>query len=261
MKPMNKSNNRHQSNRQQHNNNRRGGRSNGGGRRPHNNNNNILSKNFESRGPEVKIRGTASHIADKYIAMARDANVSGDPVKAENLLQHAEHYNRIVMAAQAQKEEAAANRMKKNNERREQSNERRTHSSQNERPPQVREKKVAAKPSENVDIATPQPEVEVSSGAAPAFLTKPVAEKPKRTPRRRSPVKAKTTESDADDSKAVSTKDTEAAEEPVKKTAEKKAPARPRRRKKVASAEGDDAPKKVASAKSEKVKPGDVIAG
>lgn len=63
---------------------------------------NPLSRNYESNGPEVKIRGNASHIADKYSALARDALVSGDTITAENYLQHAEHYYRIIMAAQAQ---------------------------------------------------------------------------------------------------------------------------------------------------------------
>jgi hypothetical protein len=57
-----------------------------------------LTRSFESTGPDVKIRGTPSHIAEKYMALARDASSSGDPVLAENYLQHAEHYNRIIMA-------------------------------------------------------------------------------------------------------------------------------------------------------------------
>jgi len=50
----------------------------------------------------VKIRGTASHIYEKYLQLARDSNASGDRVMAENYLQHAEHYFRILAAAQAQ---------------------------------------------------------------------------------------------------------------------------------------------------------------
>jgi hypothetical protein len=50
----------------------------------------------------VKIRGTAAHIAEKYMSLARDAIASGDMVAAESYLQHAEHYNRIIMAAQQQ---------------------------------------------------------------------------------------------------------------------------------------------------------------
>jgi hypothetical protein len=61
-----------------------------------------MSRNYESSGPDVKIRGTAMHIAEKYSSLARDAMSSGDTVAAENYLQHAEHYNRIILAAQAQ---------------------------------------------------------------------------------------------------------------------------------------------------------------
>ncbi len=71
---------------------------NNNGRKPQN----PLARNFELSGPDVKIRGTAAQVAEKYMALARDAASSGDPVLAENYLQHAEHYNRIIMAAQAQ---------------------------------------------------------------------------------------------------------------------------------------------------------------
>jgi hypothetical protein len=63
---------------------------------------NPLTRSYESNGPDVKVRGTAVHVADKYMTLARDALSAGDTVSAENYLQHAEHYNRIVMAAQAQ---------------------------------------------------------------------------------------------------------------------------------------------------------------
>lgn len=63
---------------------------------------NQLNRSYESNGPDVKIRGTASHIADKYVQLARDAQSSGDPIAAENYLQHAEHYYRIVAASQPQ---------------------------------------------------------------------------------------------------------------------------------------------------------------
>jgi hypothetical protein len=63
---------------------------------------NPLTRSFESNGPDVKIRGTPAHIAEKYISLARDAQASGDPVLAENYLQHAEHYNRIIMAFREQ---------------------------------------------------------------------------------------------------------------------------------------------------------------
>ena len=63
---------------------------------------NPLSRVYESNGPDVKIRGTASHIAEKYVQLARDAQSSGDPVAAENYYQHAEHYFRLIAAAQEQ---------------------------------------------------------------------------------------------------------------------------------------------------------------
>jgi Domain of unknown function (DUF4167) len=63
---------------------------------------NPLSRMYESNGPDVKIRGTASHVAEKYLQLARDAQSSGDPVAAENYYQHAEHYFRLIAAAQEQ---------------------------------------------------------------------------------------------------------------------------------------------------------------
>src|SRR5260221_389322 len=63
---------------------------------------NPLTRSYESNGPDVKIRGTALHIAEKYVQLARDAQSSGDRVAAENYLPHAEHYYRIVAAGQAQ---------------------------------------------------------------------------------------------------------------------------------------------------------------
>ena len=57
---------------------------------------------YESNGPDVKIRGTASHVAEKYLQLARDAQSSGDPIAAENYYQHAEHYFRVIAAAQEQ---------------------------------------------------------------------------------------------------------------------------------------------------------------
>jgi hypothetical protein len=72
--------------------------------RNNNNNNrkgpNPLSRSYESNGPDVKIRGTAHHIGEKYLQLARDAQSGGDPVMAESYLQHAEHYFRLIAAAQ-----------------------------------------------------------------------------------------------------------------------------------------------------------------
>src|ERR1700727_3805457 len=80
------------------------------GRNNNNNNNNNnrkgghhqnpLSRVYESNGQDVKIRGTASHIAEKYLQLARDAQSSGDTIATENYYQHAEHYFRLIAAAQ-----------------------------------------------------------------------------------------------------------------------------------------------------------------
>jgi len=63
---------------------------------------NPLTRVYESNGPDVKIRGTASHVAEKYVQLARDSQASGDHVGAENYFQHAEHYFRLIAAAQEQ---------------------------------------------------------------------------------------------------------------------------------------------------------------
>src|SRR5689334_22838171 len=63
---------------------------------------NPMTRVFESNGPDIKIRGTASHVAEKYVQLARDARSSGDPIAAENYYQHAEHYFRLIAAAQEQ---------------------------------------------------------------------------------------------------------------------------------------------------------------
>jgi hypothetical protein len=89
----------------------RGNNGGGGGNNNNNNNNfnrkgsNPLTRTYDSSGPDVKIRGTAQHIAEKYATLARDSQSAGDRVMAENYLQHAEHYNRIIAAAQAQMQE------------------------------------------------------------------------------------------------------------------------------------------------------------
>ncbi len=78
------------------------------GRNNNNNNNNNrrnhnpLTRVYESNGPDVKIRGTANHVAEKYLQLARDAQSSGDPVSAENYFQHAEHYFRLIAVANEQ---------------------------------------------------------------------------------------------------------------------------------------------------------------
>lgn len=72
-------------------------------RKPSGNQNNP-NRAYESNGPEgSKVRGNAQTIYEKYQQLARDANSSGDRVLAENYLQHAEHYFRLIRQMQPQR--------------------------------------------------------------------------------------------------------------------------------------------------------------
>lgn len=51
---------------------------------------------FDSNGPEVRIRGTAHQVTEKYLALAKDAASAGDHTLQQNYLQHAEHYQRVI---------------------------------------------------------------------------------------------------------------------------------------------------------------------
>jgi hypothetical protein len=68
-----------------------------GNRRPGGGNPN---RSFESNGPDMKVRGSAQHIYERYVQLARDAHSSGDRVLAENYMQHADHYYRVLRAMQ-----------------------------------------------------------------------------------------------------------------------------------------------------------------
>jgi hypothetical protein len=79
---------------------RGGGGGGGGGGKPQHN----ANRAFDSNGPDnVKVRGAAQHIFEKYSQLARDAGSAGDRVLAENYLQHAEHYFRVLRAMQPQR--------------------------------------------------------------------------------------------------------------------------------------------------------------
>jgi hypothetical protein len=72
-----------------------------GGGGGNNSGGNPINRVYESNGPDVKVRGTAQTIADKYLQLGRDAQSSGDIVMAESYYQFAEHYLRLLSAAQA----------------------------------------------------------------------------------------------------------------------------------------------------------------
>lgn len=82
---------------------------------------NIVNRVFDSSGPEGKVRGTPQQIIDKYNQLARDAQLAGDRVATENFQQHAEHYLRMLGAAQKeqdkQREQQDAENRKRQSER------------------------------------------------------------------------------------------------------------------------------------------------
>jgi hypothetical protein len=53
---------------------------------------------FDSSGPDIRVRGTAQQLSEKYLQLGRDATSGGDRVMAESYFQHAEHYFRILNA-------------------------------------------------------------------------------------------------------------------------------------------------------------------
>jgi len=87
----------HQNKRMRGRNRSNGGGGGGGGKGP-----NPLTRSYESNGPDVKVRGTAQSIAEKYVQLGRDSQATGDHVAAESFFQHAEHYFRLIAAAQEQ---------------------------------------------------------------------------------------------------------------------------------------------------------------
>lgn len=91
MRPQKRSRGRNGGGNPFHNNQNRGGGG-GGPRPPH------RSQTFDSNGPNVKIRGNAYQVYERYLALAREAQSSGDRVAAENFYQHAEHYFRVMNA-------------------------------------------------------------------------------------------------------------------------------------------------------------------
>src|SRR5579863_7494302 len=89
MRPQKRSRGRNGGGNPYHNNPNRGG----GGPRPQH-----RSQTFDSNGPSVKIRGNAYQVFERYLALAREAQSSGDRIAAENFYQHAEHYFRVMNA-------------------------------------------------------------------------------------------------------------------------------------------------------------------
>jgi len=91
-----------------------GGNSGGGSSPRHLNGNIPLNRNhvFDSSGPDVRVRGTAQQLYEKYQQLGRDSTSVGDRVAAEGFYQHAEHYFRILSVmnqASAQNQQGGPN--------------------------------------------------------------------------------------------------------------------------------------------------------
>ena len=83
------------------NNRRSRNRSGGSGNSPRKGNNQ-KTQVFDSNGPDVRIRGTAFQVSEKYVALAKDAQGAGDMVLYQSYLQHAEHYQRMINTWEAE---------------------------------------------------------------------------------------------------------------------------------------------------------------
>lgn len=79
---------------------------------------NVVNRVFDSSGPEGKVRGTPQQIIDKYLTLARDAQLSNDRVAEQSFLQHAEHYTRMLGEAQREQAERQAQHQNNNQNQR-----------------------------------------------------------------------------------------------------------------------------------------------
>ena len=152
---------------------------------------------LDSNGPEVRIRGTANQVYDKYVALARDAASAGDRIKAENYLQHAEHYFRVLRAQQPQRPvngEADGDSEQpsvddRNNNRRDDQGRRRN---------QQRDDNAASADGENKEAASDvKAEDKENPESAPAATEEEPEKKPRRRRTRRTPKAAESADSDA----------------------------------------------------------------
>lgn len=134
--------------------------------------------NFESNGPDVRVRGSVQQVVDKYQALAREASTAGDPIKAEGYYQHAEHYLR-VLTAQAS---SAGNNFPDQQ-----------HTKPNENNTELKKQVVDANPiissdtqtADGKEVVASSPELPVGICTGPAVEETPDPSKDKQRPRRR----------------------------------------------------------------------------
>jgi len=96
-----------------------GGGGGGGGAR-FSNGQTPLNRNhvFDSNGPDLRIRGTAQQLFEKYLQLGRDATGTGDRILAEAYFQHAEHYFRILNAMAQAAQQSQQERQERHSQQR-----------------------------------------------------------------------------------------------------------------------------------------------
>ncbi|XDZ65416.1 DUF4167 domain-containing protein [Alphaproteobacteria bacterium LSUCC0684] len=60
---------------------------------------------LDSNGPDVRLRGNALQLHEKYVSLGNDASAAGERIAAEAYYQYADHYFRIHSAIIASTEE------------------------------------------------------------------------------------------------------------------------------------------------------------
>ena len=154
--------------------------------RPQQNGGNIPNRVFDSSGPEGKVRGTPQQIIDKYQQLARDSQLSGDRVATENFSQHAEHYLRMLSAAQKEIDERREQQERENRERQAERDRERAERDAERAEREAAQAKEQPVVAEAVSGEGAQPDVIESAPAADSGLVETPESKPRRqrTPRK-----------------------------------------------------------------------------
>ncbi len=166
---------------------------------------NVINRNFESSGPEGKVRGTPQQIIDKYSQAARDAQLNNDNVAAENFLQHAEHYVRMLAEAQREQDTRREQQERENRER-QQERDRERNEAQNSAPAEQPSIPQGQSGIDVVDTSADEASSEQSSLVdTPEQVTAPAPAEVKKAPKPRRPRKPRVKQEDAsEDSDAPS---------------------------------------------------------
>lgn len=138
-----------------------------------------MNRVFDSSGPQGKVRGTPQQIAEKYVALADDAQLAGDRVAAESFTQHSEHYSRMLAAAMKEQAERQAEHQKHQQAQQQQAQQAREQQQQQQQQPVV-EKTVEVV----TDDQPPMAAIEMDKAADIVVTPESnVSEKPKRRTR------------------------------------------------------------------------------